>query len=166
MGCKRFFLKERKNVMFLNKIDLPYCLVVFFVVCPRPRPFWSLLGEIVLFWCSTAQRESFFTRITWRILSMHDRKLNGSWQRLLFARQLIPRKCSENVASARRVLRLQFKTIGVRAGGARGAAASPKFWATQIFLGSERKFGRSQFLKTSPCLFNYFKDLNINLKSA
>ena len=34
MGCKRFFLKERKNVMFLNKIDLPYCLVVFFVVCP------------------------------------------------------------------------------------------------------------------------------------
>ena len=32
MGCKRFFLKERKNVMFLNKIDLRYCLVVFFVV--------------------------------------------------------------------------------------------------------------------------------------
>ena len=27
MGCKRFSLKERKNVMFLNKIDLPYCLV-------------------------------------------------------------------------------------------------------------------------------------------
>ena len=25
MGCKRFFLKVRKNVMFLNKIDLPYC---------------------------------------------------------------------------------------------------------------------------------------------
>ena len=39
MGCKRFFLKERKNVMFLKKIDLPYCLVVFFVVCPRLRPF-------------------------------------------------------------------------------------------------------------------------------
>ena len=39
MGCKRFFLKERKNVMFLNKIDVPYCLVVFFVVCPRLRPF-------------------------------------------------------------------------------------------------------------------------------
>ena len=37
MGCKRFFLKERKNVMFLNKIDVPYCLVVFFVVCPRLR---------------------------------------------------------------------------------------------------------------------------------
>ena len=33
MGCKRFFLKERKIVTFLNKIDLPYCLVVFFVVC-------------------------------------------------------------------------------------------------------------------------------------
>ena len=27
MGWKRFSLKERKNVMFLNKIDLPYCLV-------------------------------------------------------------------------------------------------------------------------------------------
>ena len=39
MGCKRFFLKERKNVTFVNKIDLPYCLVVFFVGCPRLRPF-------------------------------------------------------------------------------------------------------------------------------
>ena len=39
MGCKRFFLKERKNVMFLNKIDLPSFLVVFFVVGPRLRPF-------------------------------------------------------------------------------------------------------------------------------
>ena len=35
MGCKQFFLKERKNVMFFNKIDLPNCLVVFFVVYPR-----------------------------------------------------------------------------------------------------------------------------------
>ena len=35
MGCKRFFLKERKNVMFLNKINLPYCFVVFFVVLAR-----------------------------------------------------------------------------------------------------------------------------------
>ena len=35
MGCKQFFLKERKNVMFFNKIDLPNCLVVSFVVCPR-----------------------------------------------------------------------------------------------------------------------------------
>ena len=26
------FLKERKNVMFLNKISVPYCIVVFFVV--------------------------------------------------------------------------------------------------------------------------------------
>ena len=39
MGCKQFFLKERKNVMFVNKIDLSYCLVVFFVGCPRLRPF-------------------------------------------------------------------------------------------------------------------------------
>ena len=35
MGCERFFLKERKNVMFLNKIDLPYCFVVFFVQFAR-----------------------------------------------------------------------------------------------------------------------------------
>ena len=41
MGCKRFFLKAGTNVMFLNKIDLPYCLMVFFVVCPRLRPFCS-----------------------------------------------------------------------------------------------------------------------------
>ena len=38
-GIDRFFLKEIKNVMFLNKIDVPYCLVVFFVVCLRLRPF-------------------------------------------------------------------------------------------------------------------------------
>ena len=58
MGCKRFFLKERKNVMFLNKIDLPYCLVVFFVVCPRLRPFWSVFGKLALFWWSTAKRKT------------------------------------------------------------------------------------------------------------
>ena len=34
-----FSLKQRKNVIFLDKINLPYCLVVFFVVCPRLRPF-------------------------------------------------------------------------------------------------------------------------------
>ena len=58
MGCKRFFLKERKNVMFLNKIDLPYCLVVFFVVCPRLRPFWGVFGVSAPFWCSTAKRKT------------------------------------------------------------------------------------------------------------
>ena len=35
VGCKRFFLKEKKNVMFLSKIDLLYCLVVFFVLFAR-----------------------------------------------------------------------------------------------------------------------------------
>ena len=53
-GIDRFFLKEIKNVMFLNKIDVPYCLVVFFVVCPRLRTFWSVFGELALFWCPTA----------------------------------------------------------------------------------------------------------------
>ena len=40
MHVNGFFLKEGKMiVIFSNKIDLPYCLVVFFVVCPRLRPF-------------------------------------------------------------------------------------------------------------------------------
>ena len=55
--------------------------------------------------------------------------------------------------------------IGVRAGG-RGGLQPPQILGNSNFLGSERKFGQSQFLKTSPCLFNYFKDLNINRKSA
>ena len=54
--------------------------------------------------------------------------------------------------------------------GARGAAAPPpKFWATQIFLVSKRKFGQSQFLKTFPCFFYYSKETNIfyfNLKKS
>ena len=37
--------------MLFNKIDLPNCLVVFFVVCPRLRSFWSVFGELALFWC-------------------------------------------------------------------------------------------------------------------
>ena len=57
-GIDRFFLKEIKNVMFLNKIDVPYCLVVFFAVCPRLRPFWSVFGELALFWCPTAKRKT------------------------------------------------------------------------------------------------------------
>ena len=38
--------------------------------------------------------------------------------------------------------------------GGEGGFSPPKFWATQIFLGSERKFGQSYFLKTFPCFFN------------
>ena len=34
--------------MLLNKIDFTYCLVVFFVVCLRLRPFWSVFGELAL----------------------------------------------------------------------------------------------------------------------
>ena len=60
---------------------------------------------------------------------------------------------------------LHWCCIGVRAGGARGAAA-PQILGNSDFLASKRKFGQSLFLKTSPCLFNYFEDLNINLKSA
>ena len=75
MGCKRFFLKERKNVMFLNKIDVPYCLVVFFVVYPRLRPFWSVFGELALFWCSTAKRKT---------------RQNSDWPSVRRSRRIIP----------------------------------------------------------------------------
>ena len=37
--------------------------------------------------------------------------------------------------------------------GGEGGCSPPKFWATQIFLGSKREFGQSQFLKTFPCFF-------------
>ena len=58
MECKRFFLKKKKCYVF-EKIGVPYCLVVFrFVVCPRLRPFWSVFGELALFWCSTAKRKT------------------------------------------------------------------------------------------------------------
>ena len=46
-----FLKSEEKNVLFLYKIDLPYCFVVFFVVCLRLRP-------LALFWCSTAKRKT------------------------------------------------------------------------------------------------------------
>ena len=45
----------------------------------------------------------FCLRIAWRISRMHDRKLNGCRQRLLFARQLTQRKsslCSQGSRSA------------------------------------------------------------------
>ena len=77
MGCKRFFLKERKNVMFLNKIDVPYCLVVFFVVCPRLRPFWSVFGELALFWCSTAKRKSHPIQVFVNIRSLPKCYINS-----------------------------------------------------------------------------------------
>ena len=44
-------------------------------------------------------------------------------------------------------------------GGARGVAAP-------LNIGQLRFFGQRLFLKTSPCVLNYFEDLNINLKSA
>ena len=51
-------------------------------------------------------------------------------------------------------------------GGGRGGLQPPQILGNSVFLGSKRKFGQSQFLKTSPWLFDYFEDLNINPKSA
>ena len=56
-------------------------------------------------------------------------------------------------------------TIGVRAGGARGAAAPPNFGQLRFF-GQQEKIWAKPVFKDVPCLFNYFEDLNINLKSA
>ena len=40
---------------------------------------------------------------------------------------------------------LESPDIGVRAGGARGAAAPPKFWATQIFWAARENLGKASF---------------------
>ena len=77
MGSKRLFLKERKNVMFLNKINSPYCLVVFFDVRPRLRPFWSVFGELALFWCSTAKRKSHPIQVFVNIRSLPKCYINS-----------------------------------------------------------------------------------------
>ena len=41
-NCLKSFIRSvsfgSEIVMFLNKIEVPYCLVVFFVVYPRLRP--------------------------------------------------------------------------------------------------------------------------------
>ena len=81
------------------------------------------------------------------------------------------KKCEKAKLLPLKNLRLSHKTvarpIGVRAGGGgRGGLQPPQILDNSDFLGSKREFGQSLFLKTSQCLFNYFEDLNINLKSA
>ena len=44
-----------------------------------------------------------------------------------------------------RAYQLTCSPIGVRAGGARGAAAPPKFWATQIFWAAGENLGKASF---------------------
>ena len=73
IGCKRFCLKERKNVMF--KVDVPYCLVVFIVVYPCLRPFRGVFCKLALFWCSTAKRMT---------------RQNGDSCRVRHSRRIIP----------------------------------------------------------------------------
>ena len=60
------------------------------------------------------------------------------------------------------------RNIGVRAGGARGAAAPSNFGQLRFF-GQHKKIWAKPVLKTSPCYYYYFEEINIfyfNLKSA
>ena len=53
--------------------------------------------------------------------------------------------------------------------GGDGGCSPPKILGNSEFLGSRRKFGQSRFLKTSPCFYYYFEEINtfyFNLKSA
>ena len=43
--------------------------------------------------------------------------------------------------------------IGVRAGGGRGGLQSPQILGNSDFLGSKRKLGQSQLLKTFSCFY-------------
>ena len=61
--------------------------------------------------------------------------------------------------------RVKHAHIGVRAGGARRAAAPPKFGQLRFF-GQREEIWAKPVLKDVSMLFNYFKDLNINLKYA
>ena len=58
-------------------------------------------------------------------------------------------------------------SIGVRAGGAGGAAAPPKFWATQIFGAAKEIWAKPVLKEVS--VFLFFEEIDIfyfNLKSA
>ena len=90
---------------------------------------------------------------------------------------LLKLKRQKNKSIYETYLHPRIPNIGVREGGGEGGGVArgqqlpnPKFWATQIFCSSERKFRQSQFLKTFPCFFkNYFEEICIfyfNLKSA
>ena len=59
----------------------------------------------------------------------------------------------------------EWRIIGVRAGGARGAAAPPNFGQLRFF-GQREKIWAKPVYKDVSILFKYFKDLDINLKSA
>ena len=59
---KRFILEKKRNVVFLNKIDLPYCLVVFFNflfarVSGRFEAFSVTVSAILVFHCQEKDKE-------------------------------------------------------------------------------------------------------------
>lgn len=54
-SCGDMVTYKLSDLLSLIVLELPYCLVVFFVVCPRLRPFWSVFGELACSWCSSAK---------------------------------------------------------------------------------------------------------------
>ena len=64
-------------IMFLNKVNVPYCLVVFFVFYPRLRPFWGVFGKLALFWCSTATRKTRQNSDSRRVCHSSERSVGG-----------------------------------------------------------------------------------------
>ena len=55
---------------------------------------------------------------------------------------------------------------GVRGGGGERGLQPPQNLGQFRFFGQQEKIWAKSVFKTSPYLFNYFEDLNINLKSA
>lgn len=51
------FSQKRETILFFKKIDFSYSLVVFFVLCPHLRPFWTIFTRLAPFWCSTAKTD-------------------------------------------------------------------------------------------------------------
>ena len=51
------FGQKREKIFFLNNIDLSYSLVVFFVLCPYLRPFWTIFTRLAPFWCSATKTD-------------------------------------------------------------------------------------------------------------
>ena len=77
--------------------------------------------------------------------------------------------CYEKIWSLYALESKQHRRTGRGGEGGCSPPPSPQILGDSDFLGSKRKFGQSQFLKTFPCVFYYSKETNIfyfNLKKS